>query len=69
MFHDLVVAFQLLADVSDDIFQFNNRMGVSGTLHRISALKNRYGKVCGLTYRIGRHVPGEIKTLCIAFFV
>ena len=33
-------------------------MGVNQTLHRISALKNRYGDVCGLTYRIGRHVPG-----------
>lgn len=33
-------------------------MGVSQTLHRISALKNRYGDVCGLTYRIGRHIPG-----------
>ena len=34
-------------------------MGVSGSLHRISALKNHHGTVCGLTYRIGRHVRGK----------
>lgn len=40
------------------LFQDRNRMGVSQTLHRISALQNRHGDVCGLTYRIGRHIPG-----------
>ncbi|KAL3153362.1 hypothetical protein ABBQ38_011703 [Trebouxia sp. C0009 RCD-2024] len=33
-------------------------MGLTGTLHRISAIKDRDGSVIGLTYRIGRHVPG-----------
>ncbi|KAL3156183.1 hypothetical protein ABBQ32_012469 [Trebouxia sp. C0010 RCD-2024] len=33
-------------------------MGVSQTLHRISASRNRHGDVCGLTYRVGRHIPG-----------
>jgi len=36
----------------------DNRIGVSRTLHRISSLKNRIGRVVGLTYRIGRHIPG-----------
>ncbi|KAA6418904.1 MAG: hypothetical protein FRX49_11130, partial [Trebouxia sp. A1-2] len=38
-------------------------MGVSGCLHRISALKDRQGDVCGLTYRIGRHIPGLADTV------
>ena len=49
----------LHVDASIDLFQHSNRMGISQTLHRISALKNRHGDVCGLTYRIGRHIPGE----------
>ena len=36
----------------------DNRTGVPGTLNRISALRGRGGHVLGLTYRIGRHVPG-----------
>lgn len=49
----------LHVQASGDMFQDSNRMGVSQTLHRISALKNRHGDVCGLTYRIGRHIPGK----------
>lgn len=33
-------------------------MGLTGTLHRISAIRDRDGSVVGLTYRIGRHVAG-----------
>jgi len=35
-------------------------MGVEGTLHRISAIRNRdkQRSVIGLTYRVGRHMPG-----------
>mgnify|MGYP001807127676 FL=1 len=32
-------------------------MGVPGTLHRISVLRNVAGTPTGLTYRLGRHVP------------
>ncbi|XP_047976052.1 uncharacterized protein ycf45 isoform X2 [Salvia hispanica] len=32
----------------------DNRAGIVGTLHRISAIKNRKGKVIGLTCRVGR---------------
>lgn len=41
-------------------FTNDNRSGIAGTLHRISAIKNRQGKVVGLTCRIGRVVTGTI---------
>ena len=41
-----------------DPFHADNRMGLTGTLHRISAIRDRDGSVIGLTYRIGRHVAG-----------
>lgn len=44
-------------------FTNDNRSGIPGTLHRISAIKNRKGKTIGLTCRIGRVVTGTI--LCI----
>ena len=34
-------------------FTVDNRIGISKTLHRISALRNRVDYVIGLTYRIG----------------
>ena len=48
-------------------FTHDNRSGIPGTLHRISAIKNRQGKVIGLTCRIGRVVTDTIaciKDLC-----
>lgn len=39
-------------------FTSDNRSGIPGTLHRISAIRNRQGKVIGLTCRIGRVVTG-----------
>jgi stage III sporulation protein SpoIIIAA len=39
-------------------FGGDNRAGISGTLHRISAIRNRTGVIVGLTCRIGRAVPG-----------
>eukprot|EP00798_Chlamydomonas_sp_ICE-L_P011092 gene11092-18706_t len=41
-----------------DPFSSDGRMGVAGTLHRISGIRNRDGRVYGLTYRISRHMPG-----------
>ena len=41
-------------------FTHDNRSGIPGTLHRISAIRNRQGKVVGLTCRIGRVVTGTI---------
>ena len=48
-------------------FTHDNRSGIAGTLHRISAIRNRQGKVVGLTCRIGRVVTGTIaciKDIC-----
>ena len=47
-------------------FTTDNRSGIPGTLHRISAIRNRQGKVVGLTCRIGRVVTGTIA--CIKDF-
>lgn len=47
-------------------FTHDNRSGIPGTLHRISAIRNRQGKVVGLTCRIGRVVTGTIA--CIKDF-
>lgn len=48
-------------------FTSDNRSGIPGTLHRISAIRNRQGKIIGLTCRIGRVVTGTIS--CIRDFV
>lgn len=48
-------------------FTSDNRSGIPGTLHRISAIRNRQGKIIGLTCRIGRVVTGTIA--CIKDFV
>jgi stage III sporulation protein SpoIIIAA len=42
------------------VFGDDNRAGIERTLHRISAIRNRAGKVVGLTCRIGRAVFGTI---------
>ena len=41
-------------------------MGLTGTLHRISAIRDRDGSVVGLTYRIGRHVAGMSRSLMVS---
>ncbi len=41
-------------------FGDDNRAGIERTLHRISAIRNRAGKIVGLTCRIGRAVYGTI---------
>jgi stage III sporulation protein SpoIIIAA len=40
-------------------FGGDNRAGIAGTLHRISAIRNRRGVVVGLTCRVGRAVSGH----------
>jgi stage III sporulation protein SpoIIIAA len=51
-----------IAQVVDKIGLFgdDNRAGIERTLHRISAIRNRTGKIVGLTCRIGRAVYGTI---------
>ena len=50
---DFVVA--RIGEFGDD-----NRAGIERTLHRISAIRNRKGRIVGLTLRIGRAVIGTI---------
>ncbi|NUQ38562.1 MAG: AAA family ATPase [Caldilineales bacterium] len=42
------------------VFTEDNRAGIARTLHRISAIRNRQGKIVGLTCRVGRAVYGTI---------
>ncbi len=44
-------------------FGDDNRAGIERTLHRISAIRNRRGRVVGLTCRVGRAVYGTIKVI------
>lgn len=55
--------------ITDRVQEFtkDNRSGIPGTLHRISAIRNRQAKIVGLTCRIGRVVTGTIA--CIKDFV
>jgi stage III sporulation protein SpoIIIAA len=41
-------------------FGGDNRAGIEQTLHRISAIRNRTGRIVGLTCRVGRAVYGTI---------
>lgn len=41
-------------------FGDDNRAGIERTLHRISAIKNRKGKIIGLSCRVGRAIYGTI---------
>ena len=42
-------------------FMSDNRAGIERTLHRISAIRNRLGKIVGLTCRVGRAVFGTVE--------
>ncbi|QBD80548.1 AAA family ATPase [Ktedonosporobacter rubrisoli] len=52
---DLEYVVERIGEFGDD-----NRAGIERTLHRISALRNRKGRIVGLTCRIGRAVLGSI---------
>ncbi len=41
-------------------FGGDNRAGIEQTLHRISAIRNRNGRIIGLTCRVGRAIYGTI---------
>ncbi|NLE76658.1 MAG: AAA family ATPase [Chloroflexi bacterium] len=61
LYHDEVTADDIhyvLEGISD--FDADNRAGIARTLHRISAIRNRQGRVVGLTCRVGRAVYGTI---------
>ncbi len=44
-------------------FGDDNRAGIERTLHRISAIRNRQGRIVGLTCRVGRAIFGTIKVI------
>jgi len=44
-------------------FGGDNRAGIERTLHRISAIRNRKGRIVGLTCRVGRAVYGTINII------
>jgi stage III sporulation protein SpoIIIAA len=44
-------------------FGDDNRAGIERTLHRISAIRNRQGRIVGLTCRVGRAVFGTMKII------
>ena len=44
-------------------FDADNRAGMERTLHRISAIRNRRGRIVGLTCRVGRAVYGTIEII------
>src|SRR5664279_5037016 len=48
---DLAYVVEHIGSFGDD-----NRAGIERTLHRISAIRNRSGKIVGLTCRIGKAV-------------
>lgn len=62
---DEPVTHEDLKYVTDRIgdFDADNRAGMERTLHRISAIRNRRGKVVGLTCRVGRAVYGTIEII------
>lgn len=52
---DIEYIVSRIAPFSDD-----NRAGIERTLHRISAIRNREGRIVGLTCRVGRAVYGTL---------
>jgi len=44
-------------------FGDDNRAGIERTLHRISAIRNRKGRIVGLTCRVGRAIFGTIRII------
>ena len=57
-FEDLETIISQIGD-----FDLDNRAGMERTLHRISAIRNRKGKIIGLTCRVGRAVFGTLEII------
>ena len=58
---DQPVTYSDLDYISSYVSEFgsDNRAGIDATLHRISAIRNRRGRIVGLTARVGRAVYGD----------
>lgn len=61
-FHNLIVSEHDIDYVVKSVGEFgtDNRAGIERTLHRISCMRNRQGRVIGLTCRVGRALEGTI---------
>jgi stage III sporulation protein SpoIIIAA len=59
---DTLVTHEEIAHVSSRLSPFgaDNRAGIERTLHRISAIRNRTGKIIGLSCRVGRAIYGTV---------
>ncbi len=59
------VSYQDLEYVISRIGEFgrDNRAGIPRTLHRISAIRNRHGRIIGLTCRVGRAIYGTAEII------
>ncbi|MEZ4859984.1 MAG: R3H domain-containing nucleic acid-binding protein [Caldilineaceae bacterium] len=55
---DLQTVIEQIGDFGSD-----NRAGIERTLHRISAIRNRKGRIIGLTCRVGRAVYGTLELI------
>ncbi len=53
--HDIEYVVKSVGEFGED-----NRAGIERTLHRISCMRNRTGKIVGLTCRVGRALEGTI---------
>lgn len=53
--HDIDYVVKSIGEFGED-----NRAGIERTLHRISCIRNRQGKIVGLTCRVGRALEGTI---------
>ncbi|WOL02382.1 hypothetical protein Cni_G11101 [Canna indica] len=59
---DKEISLEELKEAQKTVGEFggDNRAGIGGTLHRISAMRSRKGLVVGLTCRVGRAVSGHV---------
>ncbi len=57
-----IVSTEDIDFVTDKVGEFtgDNRAGIERTLHRVSGMRNRRGKIVGLTLRVGRAIYGTI---------
>lgn len=62
---DIPVSHEDIAHILAMVGEFtdDNRAGIEGTLHRISAIRNRKGQIIGMTMRVGRAIHGSMEIL------
>ena len=62
---DHIINLNDIDSVVDKLVSFSsdNRAGLDGTLHRISAIRNRQDRIIGLTIRIGRAIYGSASVI------